>query len=50
MSVDVGFPSVRECLDLHSQPPTDTDFIELEQSNSIPTVRKKEKGVSQRKF
>jgi hypothetical protein len=39
MSVDTGFedvdsPSVRECMDSHSQPSTDRDPIELEQQRT----------------
>lgn len=49
MSLDVGLPSIKIRNHNHSR---DTDFIELKQRNSIPTVRKKklclkERGVSQ---
>jgi hypothetical protein len=49
---DVDSPNVRECLDSHSQPLTDTLQI---WSNGIRTTRKKklrlkERAVSQRKF
>jgi hypothetical protein len=49
MSVDTGFedgdsPNVRECLDSHSQPFTDTDIIELEQQR---TYNKKKEIASE---
>jgi hypothetical protein len=49
MSVHLGFEdvdssNVRECLDSHSQPLTDTDLIELEQQR---TFDKKEEIVSE---